>query len=217
MSGYLKKEENKQMKTLHLMVTSLCNRDCKHCCNKQYEMPSQVTKEDTEQCDTLCLTGGEPFLYTDPNAIARHFIVRYKNIKNTYVYTSANTFYVWLMRHNVQEACFNLKYINGTNIAIHDKKDLGHLSMMFLMISNMIHCAARYAAYTKPEVRDWFERMLSHNRIYIATNDESFAEDAKKRVEKFIKKHELEDKFEIIVRTMSPEFVPADNCIFRRA
>ncbi len=50
-------------KVIHLMVTPLCNRNCRYCCNKQYDINdiSYVTDEELREAEVLCLTGGEPF------------------------------------------------------------------------------------------------------------------------------------------------------------
>ena len=38
----------KTKKVMHLMVTSLCDRDCKYCCNKQYDLNSIPYATDEE-------------------------------------------------------------------------------------------------------------------------------------------------------------------------
>ena len=50
-------------KIIHLLVTSLCNRNCKHCCNKQYNLNDvqHVTDEELREAEIICITGGEPF------------------------------------------------------------------------------------------------------------------------------------------------------------
>lgn len=67
--------KNEKKKVIHLMVTSLCNRDCKYCCNKQYSLDKipYATSEELKNAETLLLTGGEPFAFTNPNEIAKHF------------------------------------------------------------------------------------------------------------------------------------------------
>lgn len=78
-------ERNENTKgIIHLLTTTLCNRDCKYCCNKQYDMNEilYVTDSELREAHTLCLTGGEPFLYTDPCAMAKHYKMRYRNIQN---------------------------------------------------------------------------------------------------------------------------------------
>ena len=57
-------ERNENTKgVIHLLTTTLCNRDCKYCCNKQYDMNEilYVTDSELREAHTLCLTGGEPF------------------------------------------------------------------------------------------------------------------------------------------------------------
>ena len=83
----LNPKNDKTKEVIHLLVTSLCNRDCKYCCNKQYDLAQipYVTEEELNDCKTLCLTGGEPFLYTDPCEIAYYYKQRFNNIKNIYM------------------------------------------------------------------------------------------------------------------------------------
>lgn len=104
---------------IHLMVTSLCNRNCKFCCNKQYDLKSipYVTDDELKNCHTLCITGGEPFLFTDPSAIAKYYKKRYNNIKKVYVYTNAIELKDYLVKHN-------LSYIDGVDVSIKNRDDL---------------------------------------------------------------------------------------------
>lgn len=109
-------------KVIHIMVTTLCNRNCKHCCNKQYDLNDipQVTDDELKKAHTICITGGEPFLYTSPNNIAKYYKIHYPNIKNIYVYTNALELADYLS--NPQNT---LDYIDGVNVSIkvpYDKK-----------------------------------------------------------------------------------------------
>jgi organic radical activating enzyme len=56
------------MNTLHLVVTTLCDRNCAWCCNRQYDIKNleYVTEADLRWAEMLCLTGGEPFEYANP-------------------------------------------------------------------------------------------------------------------------------------------------------
>jgi molybdenum cofactor biosynthesis enzyme MoaA len=103
---------------IHLMVTSLCDRNCKYCCNKQYDLNSipYVTDEELREAHTLCLTGGEPFIYSNPCTIAAYYKKKYKNIKNVFVYTNAYELANWLNN-------FSLHDIDGLNISIKNKMD----------------------------------------------------------------------------------------------
>ena len=75
----LNKKTELTEKTIHLMVTSLCERDCRFCCNKQYSISDIpfVTDGELKNAEVLCLTGGEPFTFTNPCEIARYYKENY--------------------------------------------------------------------------------------------------------------------------------------------
>ena len=77
--------------TMHVMITTLCNRNCKYCCNNSYsidEIPT-ATEDDFRRVDYICLTGGEPFLFTNPNEYAKKFKREYPHIEKVWVYSNA--------------------------------------------------------------------------------------------------------------------------------
>ena len=55
-------------KIIHIMITSLCDRNCPYCCNNQYDLNDipYATSEELSKANTVCLTGGEPFMYSNP-------------------------------------------------------------------------------------------------------------------------------------------------------
>lgn len=141
-------EKNEKTKNIiHLMVTSLCKRDCEFCCNKQYDLNDipYVTKEELKDCETLCITGGEPFAFTDPSAIAFHYKSRYPNIKNVYVYSNATELRQYMFRNNA------LPYIDGVSVSIKNKLDL--ISFEFIL-----------------KVFEMFKIKLKSNRLYVFNN-----------------------------------------------
>lgn len=75
---------------LHLMVNNICNNNCPLCCNKQYDVEKIqiVSIEELKQTETICITGGEPFLSPNLTNFVFNLITQYKNIKNLYIYTS---------------------------------------------------------------------------------------------------------------------------------
>lgn len=115
---YLNERNESTKKIIHLMVTSLCDRNCKHCCNKQYDLNDipYVTDEELKEAETLCITGGEPFAFTNPCEIAKHYRHKYKNIKNIYVYANAYELYRYLLLNNI-------KNIDGLSISIKTDAD----------------------------------------------------------------------------------------------
>ena len=90
------KNEN-TVKNIHLMVTSLCDRDCPYCCNKQYDLStiSQVSNEELCRAENIFLTGGEPFTFSQPAEIADCLKRKYKNIKKVIVDTNAYELYCY--------------------------------------------------------------------------------------------------------------------------
>lgn len=110
----------KTEKVIHLMITSLCDRNCKFCCNKQYNLNDipYVTDAELKKAEVLCLTGGEPFLFSNPSAIAEYYKRKYSNIKKVYVYTNAHELAMWIAKYGVIDS------IDGVNISIKTKEDL---------------------------------------------------------------------------------------------
>lgn len=116
-----KEKDSKNMNnlfTMHILITSLCDRDCKYCCNKQYDLSKipYPTKEEFEKSELVCLTGGEPFKYSNPDEIA-HYLKDKFNIKKIIVYTNAYEFVQYLTKGN----CLN--YIDGVTVSIKNQKD----------------------------------------------------------------------------------------------
>lgn len=110
-------------KNIHIMVTSLCNRNCKYCCNKQYDLNDipYVTDEELDNAENIFITGGEPFLFSNPNDIAFKLKKEHRNIKNVYVYSNALELYRYLQM-NVDWNC--LIHIDGITLSIKNKADL---------------------------------------------------------------------------------------------
>lgn len=87
----LNEKTHKTEKIIHIMTTSLCNRNCENCCNKQYNLNDipYVTDAELQNANTICLTGGEPFLFSNPCEIANYYKWKYRNISSVYVYANA--------------------------------------------------------------------------------------------------------------------------------
>ncbi len=112
----LNEKTSKTEKIIHIMVTSLCGRDCQHCCNKQYDLNSipYVTDEELGNAHTICITGGEPFLFANPPEIARYYKNLYKNIKKIFVYTNAKE----LRDYLINNPYVDMSWIDGVDVSV---------------------------------------------------------------------------------------------------
>ena len=110
----LNEKNERTEKIIHILITNFCNRNCKFCCNKQYDMNTipYVTDEELRNAEVLCLTGGEPFTYAQPNTIASYYKRNYPNIKKIYVYTNALEFAEYLLNDSTLDS------VDGVNISI---------------------------------------------------------------------------------------------------
>lgn len=115
----LNEKTDSTKKIIHILVTSLCNRNCRYCCNKGYDLTDipYVTDDELKDAETLCLTGGEPFAFSNPCSIAKHYKIKYPNIKNIYVYTNAVELAEYILNGG------DINFIDGVNISIKCKKD----------------------------------------------------------------------------------------------
>lgn len=101
-------------KIVHIMITTICNRKCKYCCNNQYDLNDipYATDEELRNAETVCLTGGEPFQFANPCEIANQLKRKYPNIKNVYVYTNALELANYLLEGK------KIYSIDGVNVSI---------------------------------------------------------------------------------------------------
>ena len=106
-------------KDLHLLVTTICDRDCKYCCNKQYDLNDvpYVTEEELNHVENVYITGGEPFKYSDPENIACYLKGKYSNIRKVVVYTNAYEL------ANYLESGRTLFWIDGVTVSVKSHDD----------------------------------------------------------------------------------------------
>lgn len=147
----LNKKTELTEKTIHLMVTSLCERDCRFCCNKQYSISDIpfVTDGELKNAEVLCLTGGEPFTFTNPCEIARYYKENYPNIKRIYVYTNASELADWIIKYNRMHSNIGSQ-IDGLNISLKTPRDVK--AFQSLIENNSDICS------------------LQNNRLYVFNN-----------------------------------------------
>lgn len=174
-----KKNENTK-KIIHIMVTTLCNRDCKFCCNKMYNLNDipYVTHKELCEAETICITGGEPFLFSNPNMIAKYYKDKYDNIKRIYAYTNAKELWDYL---NVPiNDYYMLCNLDGVSISIKTKEDLNafnklcYVSTLYGM-SNRVYNFLDIEPYIFDEYKDNFQIIhRTWQEDFIPANDSIF-------------------------------------------
>lgn len=135
---------------LHLLVTPLCDRNCEHCCNKQYDLNTIpiVTPEELSNCTDVFLTGGEPFVYANPNNIAGYLKSEYPNIECVGVYTNAGPLHGYMVGDG------RLSCIDTLSVSIKTPADLFLFQRMLSVPGMATHI-------------NW---MTHHNRLYVFDN-----------------------------------------------
>lgn len=112
---------NNPNEIIHLLVTTLCDRKCKYCCNRQMDMNSvpQVTDEELGKAKMVLLTGGEPVRYANVNEIARKLKEEHSNIEKVIVYANAVEFFYAIDSNDI-----GLDHIDGVSLSIKNRSDL---------------------------------------------------------------------------------------------
>ena len=101
---------------LRLLMWEECNRSCKGCCNKDWQLEKIPVCHDFTGFDEIMLTGGEPMLY--PNDIHRTI----RSIRKTnrdgeiYVYTAK--------LDNIGDAIGVLCAADGMCVTLHEQRDV---------------------------------------------------------------------------------------------
>lgn len=117
--SFLNPKNSQTEKVIHLMITNKCDRNCKYCCNKQYDVNKIpiVTHDELVKAKELYLTGGEPFAYANPCEMAKLIKKVYDNIDRVIVYTNAYELGEYLRQGN------EIYGIDGLTISIKDSRD----------------------------------------------------------------------------------------------
>ena len=130
----LNEKNEKTVKRIHLLVTDLCTRNCPNCCNKCYSLNDipVVTDEELSKAEWLFLTGGEPFKFTNPSAIASYYKSKYPNIKYVIVYGNAADFLNYLV-----ESKGSTSGIDGVSLSVKDMRDVAAWERIWYMITDI--------------------------------------------------------------------------------
>ena len=175
-------------KIIHLYIINECGKKCPMCCNKFYNMDKlpTITANELKSADTVCLTGGDPFLYSGLQTFISRLREQYPNIKNLYAYTSGSALY-----HYLDLNWIYFSKLDGISIAPKDIKD-------WVALKNILQ---------NDRYNMCISAMKSNRLMVFDTQKTNFKE--------FIKDIDL-SMFTILGRKWDKEFNVPDNEIFRK-
>ena len=107
---------------LRLLITPDCNRNCKMCCNKNFDLLQlpPISLTEYKLYDEISLTGGEPMLY--PWSVLDTLM----NIREYSGYQGKINLYTAMP--DAPELKNVLKLIDGLTVSVHDPKALADLA-----------------------------------------------------------------------------------------
>jgi len=119
------------MKTLRLITTYKCNRNCKGCCNKQSNFVKDNVPEITEPDlhnlvkqftseDEIIITGGEPMLH--PRQIWELIDILKFSTKAKFILYTARLRYPNKLSFSFLES--TLSILDGLTVTLHDREDV---------------------------------------------------------------------------------------------
>ena len=122
----LNEVNEKNKKVIHLMITGMCLRNCKDCCNKQYDINNIpiISKIELDSAETVCFTGGEPCIFGDWQYLAKTYRENLPNLKNIYMYVNADELYKTYQKLNSYNSTDSIKLLDGLSISIKTKADV---------------------------------------------------------------------------------------------
>jgi hypothetical protein len=98
------------MKKLRLLLFEECNRKCRGCCNKSWDLANLPICEDYRQYDQILLTGGEPLLYPEI-VMEAVYDIREQTNAPIYLYTAKTD--------NLDVFGRVLNIVNGITVTLH--------------------------------------------------------------------------------------------------
>jgi hypothetical protein len=113
------------MKKLRLLLTEKCNRKCRGCCNKDYDLKALPTCNIFSEYEEILLTGGEPMLYPSLICLTINRIRRQTKAP-IYLYTAS------LIEPHILMSFLDV--IDGITLTLHTPKDVEPFRLFNKMI-----------------------------------------------------------------------------------
>jgi MoaA/NifB/PqqE/SkfB family radical SAM enzyme len=132
------------MKKLRLLFTTVCNRSCEGCCNKDWQLDKLPTVQHFNY-EEILITGGEPLL--DPSRLKGLIqAIRVVSNANIYIYTA-------LVSHDIYEI---LGYVDGVTITLHNQSDVNNIKplLSFVKINEIKNKSLRLNIFKGININD---------------------------------------------------------------
>lgn len=114
---------------LRLLLFENCNRNCKGCCNKDWELNKLEVETDFSSYDEILLTGGEPML--NPSLVIDTIMeIRKQNpFVMIYMYTAKVD--------NLTDMVHVLTCVDGITVTLHDESDITPFSNLVELVTGL--------------------------------------------------------------------------------
>lgn len=104
---------------LRLLVTERCERNCRGCCNQDWDLSRLQVESDYSGYDEVSLTGGEPLLEVERvEAVIR--LIRESSQAKVWMYSAK--------LDNPELLCRVFKLLDGLTLTLHDQEDVARFS-----------------------------------------------------------------------------------------
>ena len=134
------------MKTLRLLITEKCNRNCPKCCNKQFGIKTLPVCYSFKNYKEIILTGGEPML--SPSSV-RFLInsIRKESQSPIYMYTAKVD--------DIQAVLSVLFFLDGITVTIHEEKNWDLFFKLNDMLPNSCRKSLRLNVFKNCNLRSY--------------------------------------------------------------
>lgn len=107
-----------EKRTLRLIYTPICNRNCAGCCNKDFDLPN-LPRPTHFDYDEIFITGGEPLLFYD-EVVGFIKALRLITKAKIYLYTAH------IACGSAMALVDMIKITDGITLTLHEERDWGY-------------------------------------------------------------------------------------------
>ena len=134
------------MKTLRLIITEQCDRECEGCCNKQFDVKSLPKCESFDDYDQIILTGGEPLL--NPSRVIE--IMNEIRIANPLAYIIVYT----AKTDDHRGLAFVAKHADAMTVTLHEHMDAVQLMSFAISLPHLFDGSFRMNVFKSVKLMD---------------------------------------------------------------